>query len=72
MEIIAGKKQAVEESMATIQCYLDFKLDKVCKDRIKVNLENLFLTAYTLGFKDGAKWKELYENIYRRSNYQIY
>ena len=55
MEIIAGKKQAVEDSMATIQCYLDFKLDKVCKDRIKVNLENLFLTAYSLGFKDGAK-----------------
>ena len=54
-EIIVGKKQAVEESMATIQCYLDNKLDKITKERIALNLENLFLTAYTLGFKDGTK-----------------
>ena len=62
-EIIVGKKQAIEESMATISCYLmgnnegmnNYKLDKITKERIKLNLENLFLTAYTLGFKDGTK-----------------
>jgi len=54
-EIIVGKKQAIEESMSTISCYLDNKLDKITKERIKLNLENLFLTAYTLGFKDGTK-----------------
>ena len=54
-EIIVGKKQAVEESMATIQCYLDKKLDKTTKERIALNLENLFLTEYKLGFKDGTK-----------------
>ena len=54
-EIIVGKKQAIEDSMATISCYLDTKLDKITKERIALNLENLFLTAYTLGFKDGTK-----------------
>ena len=54
-QIIKGKKEASAESMETISCYLDGKLDKVCKERILINLENLFLTAFILGLKEGAK-----------------